>query len=386
MHACNGALVSQKVAFSHEWADLHGSMLSSQAQFQRVGPKILVAAQPDIRPVSCSFPFPNHEQPPLSPPNLDFWGLSAPDVQDPMPEIDLNLSLDLPDLAPKIPNPGGLLAALNYYLDYNAVSVANACPLMSYNAYSLPTDPEQHAFKHQINCMMEAIQMDIECEEPNFNHDGPFSGLAASPTENDFTDVPSHLIVIYALVSWLHLQFHLPQVACNVLLGIFALILTAVSPVITTPFLTLQSSNCVLGMDKPIHILTVCPSCQDVYPPAGLPYIQEKCTRCKVDLFLDDKTQHGNIWTNKTPVVKYPYIPLSEQITSILKIPGTEALLDGWRDKSWVPGEYQDIFDGAMCHEKLKGPDGKLFFFNKPNECQGPNNELRIGVNMGVDW
>ncbi|KAL4069068.1 hypothetical protein J3A83DRAFT_4412932 [Scleroderma citrinum] len=202
------------------------------AQFQWVGPKILVAAQPDIRPVSHSFPFPSCERPPLTPPDLDFWGLSAPDVQDPMPEIDLNLGLDLPNLVPKIPNPGSLLAALDYYSDYNAVTAANAHPLMSYNAYSLPTDPKQHAFEHQINHAMEAIQMDVECEELNFNHDGsdiedddimvvlpdpvanedvpdPFSGLAASPMENDFTDIPSHLIMIYALISWLHLQFHL---------------------------------------------------------------------------------------------------------------------------------------------------------------------------------
>ncbi|KAL4078135.1 hypothetical protein V8B97DRAFT_1844782, partial [Scleroderma yunnanense] len=195
----------------------------------------------------------------------------------------------LPNLAPKIPNPGGLLATLNYYLDYNTVSAANTHPLMSYNAYSLPTDPKQHAFKHQINHAMEAIQMDVECEEPNFNHDGsdiedddimvvlldpvmnedvpdPFSGLAASPMENDFTDIPSHFIVIYALISWLHLQFHLLWVTCNVLLGIFALILAAVSPAIATPFLTLQSSNCVLGMDKPIYILMVCPSCYALSP------------------------------------------------------------------------------------------------------------------------
>ncbi|KAL4073653.1 hypothetical protein J3A83DRAFT_4187314 [Scleroderma citrinum] len=224
-HACNGALVSQKVAFSHEQADLHGSMLTSQAQFH------------------------------------------APDVQDPIPEIDLNLSLDLPNLAPKIPNPGGLLAALNYYLDYNTI-------------------PNNMLSNTRLTMQWRAIQMDVECEEPNFNHDGsdiedddimvvlldpvmnedvpdPFSGLAASPMENDFTDIPSHFIVIYALISWLHLQFHLLWVTCNVLLGIFALILAAVSPAIATPFLTLQSSNCVLGMDKPIYILMISQALQN---------------------------------------------------------------------------------------------------------------------------
>ena len=70
----------------------------------------------------------------------------------------------------------------------------------------------------------------------------------------------------------------------------------------------------------------------------------------------------------------------------ILMIPGMETLLDSWRVKPHVPGEYQDIFDGAVCHENLKGPDGRLFFSNSLSECKGPNGELQIGVNMGVDW
>ncbi|KAG1818070.1 uncharacterized protein BJ212DRAFT_1298920 [Suillus subaureus] len=45
-----------------------------------------------------------------------------------------------------------------------------------------------------------------------------------------------------------------------------------------------------------------------------------------------------------------------------------------------------DIFDGDMCHLKLKASDGSLFFSNGPNECQGPDKELHIGVNLGVDW
>jgi hypothetical protein len=39
-----------------------------------------------------------------------------------------------------------------------------------------------------------------------------------------------------------------------------------------------------------------------------------------------------------------------------------------------------------MCRKKLKGPDGHLFFSNDLGEKNGPNGELRIGVNLGVDW
>jgi len=100
--------------------------------------------------------------------------------------------------------------------------------------------------------------------------------------------------------------------------------------------------------------------------------------------FLPEHMRLGNLHAVKTPVIKYPYIPLSEQIRSILKIPGIEASLDGWRNKLRFPGEYGDIFDGNMCRLKLKAPDGLLFFSN--HKRHGLNDELRIGVNLGVDW
>jgi hypothetical protein len=101
---------------------------------------------------------------------------------------------------------------------------------------------------------------------------------------------------------------------------------------------------------------------------------------------LPDETRRGNQRGVKSPVIKYPYLPLSDQIQSILKVPCVEALLDEWRKKPRALGEYGDIFDGAMCRDKLKGPDGNLFFSNLPNEGSGPSGELRIGVNLGVDW
>ncbi|KAG2353529.1 hypothetical protein BDR07DRAFT_1433023, partial [Suillus spraguei] len=51
---------------------------------------------------------------------------------------------------------------------------------------------------------------------------------------------------IYALASWLHLQFHLQSVICNAsntLLAILRLVLLSISPNVNTPFVTLQSGN-----------------------------------------------------------------------------------------------------------------------------------------------
>ncbi|KAF8834356.1 hypothetical protein BDN67DRAFT_1016591 [Paxillus ammoniavirescens] len=204
--------------------------------------------------------------------------------------------------------------------------------------------------------------------------------------ERNLSDNAPHVLAIYAVASWLHLQFHLPRVACNALLTIFVLILMSICPTIETPFITLQLSNCVLGLDRPVHVLPVCPSCRDVFPPAGLPHCQDQCMLCNINLFLPSQTKCGNPQAIKTPIISYPYLPLSEQIKSLLKIPGLEAVLDTWRGKVRNPGEYIDIFDGTICRTRLKAPDGKLFFSNNENERHGPNGELWLGVNLGVDW
>lgn len=114
--------------------------------------------------------------------------------------------------------------------------------------------------------------------------------------------------------------------------------------------------------------------------------MQETCTPCDIPLFLSEHTRQGNHRAIKTPVIKYPYLPLSDQLMSILKTPGLEVLLDDWRTKPRKSGEYGDIFDGKMCRLKLRAPDGSLFFSNHPHEKKGPGNELQIGVNLGVDW
>jgi hypothetical protein len=204
--------------------------------------------------------------------------------------------------------------------------------------------------------------------------------------DTDLSHVPPHLLTTYALVTWLHLQFHLLRAACNVLLAVLACLLLAISPGIKTPFVTLQSLNRVLGVDAPILTLPVCPVCCNVYPPASSRLSHDECTDCNVPLFLPSQTKCGNDHSMKTPIVKYPYLPLSEQIKSMLKIPGLEAILDGWRLKPRSVGTYMDIFDGDMCHKKLKDPDGHLFFSNRPGDKTGPDSKLHIGVNLGVDW
>ena len=188
------------------------------------------------------------------------------------------------------------------------------------------------------------------------------------------------------MVSWLHLQFSLSRITCNAVLAILVYLLALLNPNIPHPFVTLQSATHSLGVDAHIELLPVCPTCQDVFPSAISKHVQEACPACNVPLFLSDHTKRGNQHAKKVPVIKYPYLLLSDQIESILKVPGVEALLDEWCIKPRRLGEYTNIFNGDMCHNILKAPDGSLFFSNLPHERAGPKGELWIGVNLGVDW
>jgi hypothetical protein len=49
-------------------------------------------------------------------------------------------------------------------------------------------------------------------------------------------------------------------------------------------------------------------------------------------------------------------------------------------------GEYKDIFDGNICHSRLRALDGSLFFLNLPHKKNRPYGKLRIGINLGLNW
>ncbi|KAJ7126601.1 hypothetical protein C8R43DRAFT_897637 [Mycena crocata] len=194
--------------------------------------------------------------------------------------------------------------------------------------------------------------------------------------------LPPHLLVIYCVVSWLHCQFHLPRIACDALLTIFAMLVFFLAPSVEQPFVTLKSVNSALGVsDVPIHILAVCPDCREVF--SGGCEAPDACSQCTSDLFSDIGTAGAR--KSRTPIVRYPYLSISEQLASIVALPGVEDVLDSWRNLPRQPGIYQDIFDGRIAKE-MRGPDGKLFFSNKMGEEKGPDGELRLGLNWGVDW
>ena len=215
---------------------------------------------------------------------------------------------------------------------------------------------------------------------------GPYLVESLGAVNDQISEVPPHLLVVYVMVTWLHLQFHLPRVACNTLLAFLSILIRFFKLAIAPPFIMLHSATRALGADPGVILLAVCPKCRGIYPSSGSRHAKETCNLCHVSLFLPEYTRQGNRRGIKTPVIKYPYLPLSNQIALILRIPGVKVLLDAWCTKPHKTGEYSNIFDGNMCQLKLKAPDGSLFFSNNLHEIKGPNNELWIGVNLGIDW
>ncbi|KIK82183.1 hypothetical protein PAXRUDRAFT_154345, partial [Paxillus rubicundulus Ve08.2h10] len=230
---------------------------------------------------------------------------------------------DLPNLSPNFHGPEALLAAVDHFTAYNEGTLFGAWPLTVYKAHHhLPVDPKECAMQHEVTRLLDEVhqeetysaevdqavddQADLDeslndvgdvleddaiCLGSSEHEDHPDPFMVEETFHSDDHDTPPHLLTVYTLVSWIHLQFHLPRVACNTILAILTCILVLLSPTIATPFITLQSSNRVLGVNKLICLLPVCPSCCNVFPPSGSLHTQDTCTLCDVPLFQLEHTK-----------------------------------------------------------------------------------------------
>lgn len=255
-------------------------------------------------------------------------------------QVDIDIQVygnSLPSLGPNFHSPDALLQAVDYYTQYNVLTGAGAQPLNSYLAHGLPQwDPMKQRIEQATEKLVDEMRHDLDTsidfnnqeisnynkqdpqaqdldneethqdEEDKIHQDDddppilvltsseddpdPFEILLEPHNERNYINQPPYLLVIYALATWLHLQFHLPRIACNAFLAIMAYLLASVAPQLASPFVTLQSATRFLGLDAPMVLLPMCPGCWDVYPPAGLLHTQDSCSMCSIDLFLADKT------------------------------------------------------------------------------------------------
>ncbi|KAG2046041.1 hypothetical protein BDR06DRAFT_977775 [Suillus hirtellus] len=368
-YGCNGTLIPVGTRRTHDHADLRRT-LQSTIHSGRVIPYNLKTTHlepvPRVNPITA----------PLIPPIFDF--LDPPPVSPcaveqqmldhgMLTQEDIDIQIHgraLPNLGPNFHTPEVLIDALDFYDAYNDVTAAGAQPLDAHRAHSLPKDPEQRELEKLLEEEMQKMDtdgeedqdVDVDMADIHLDEDLVDEDIAADvvqppPDNNEDTPdpfkpdddffmshgnramstIPPHLLTIYAVTTWLHLQWHLP---------------------------------CAASRDSILHP-TVSYTCASARYPLLYPSLLSNMLRA---------------WFS------YPYLPLSVQIQSILTIPGVEATLDGWRAKPRTPGRYMDIFDGDMCHLNLKAPDGRLFFSNGPNKLQGPDKELHLGINLGIDW
>lgn len=87
-------------------------------------------------------------------------------------------------------------------------------------------------------------------------------------------EMPAHFLVAYTVVTWLHLQFHLPWVACNVMLAFLTLFFRFLSMDIALLFIILHLATCALGINPRVELLAVCPGCWGIYPSANSKHMQ----------------------------------------------------------------------------------------------------------------
>ncbi|KAL4078647.1 hypothetical protein V8B97DRAFT_2021036 [Scleroderma yunnanense] len=346
---CNGKLVDYDTRHMHEHTDLWQRTSASQGIHH-----VSFVPQVSSKPPPLAHPYPTRG--PILPHVFDFpdpLEMSPSAVKQQMlnhgmltPE-DINLQLygnELPNLGPNFHSPEALLDTIDYYDTYNAVTAADE------EIPDVDFDIEDHTdFPNTIN-LLEQLEDDPDPFQVDDNSRSciNFKYLSAQPT---------YLLIIYMMMTWLHLQWHLPHAACNAVLSILSCLLFTLCPTLLAPFVTLPLAMKVLGLNLQTHKLPCWPSCHEVYLPAGSLHMQDECIMCKILLFLPDQTKHGLLCSKKISCVKYPYLSLSDQIQSILMIPGIEESLDAWHTHPHTPGHYSNIFD-----------------------------ELQISVTLGMDW
>ncbi|OCH84788.1 hypothetical protein OBBRIDRAFT_798774 [Obba rivulosa] len=190
------------------------------------------------------------------------------------------------------------------------------------------------------------------------------------PTLTDIHPSPT-VFLIYILVFWLHLQWHLSFRACNALLTVLAIILQMLRTVLHPPMATsLPGVISALHAELKFQTLPVCPLCFCVFP-ATLPD-SALCTHCNISLFVTETTpaeQRQGRATRRVrkPLLRFPFKSLQEQLSDMLQVPGMEDLCDQWHQKARQPGE-------------LVTPDSSRFF--GPTAPSPTPPELRIGVSL----
>ena len=91
--------------------------------------------------------------------------------------------------------------------------------------------------------------------------------------------------IILLLTSWLHLHYHLPHAACNLILRVLRVIFVTLGAldIESRPPLTLNTTLKRLGLIDEFRVLPTCMKCRRMYPSTSAPDL--KCSVCQIAIF-----------------------------------------------------------------------------------------------------
>ena len=239
-HRCNGALVHSQDKHNHWRADLKNQMVNQQNVFRLFSPPTAPITGPSS--VLSTLPMHLHHAPAALPTRSD-----GPDILDKSSHIEQEHGVVFS-------------ANLNSRSD-------NITTYTSFDPEPGQPDPAACCSEVPENFSGEYRTEDQEDDPPE---EVVFPGSLISDTDKDFPDlfvvkydrgphtpnrqeVPHYLLIIYAIVSWLHLQFNLPCIACNALLAFLTCLLMFLNLSIMPPFIMLHSATCTLSIDSRIQ-------------------------------------------------------------------------------------------------------------------------------------
>lgn len=202
---------------------------------------------------------------------------------------------------------------------------------------------------------------------------------------------PRWFVRLYMVViAFIHFSFHLPFVACNILLFTFATILRAVGALSKDEEapITLGTVLKRLGIEDRFATVPLCPTCHKLFiDPVDDP-ATFTCPECDTPIFQSSPNYFPDIFTNNLswmrpkkskPRKVVPFRSVSSLLSEFLETEGMVDKMDAWRTKDRTGDRLQDIMDGRIWGE-LKDTSGQEFF--RP----GVEDELRIGVTVNLDW
>ena len=69
------------------------------------------------------------------------------------------------------------------------------------------------------------LSLASDSSEPLEENSDPYMVKSLSAVNDQISEVLPHLLVVYVMVTWLHFQFHLPCVVCNMLLAFLGILI-----------------------------------------------------------------------------------------------------------------------------------------------------------------